>query len=231
MYEYLDEFLKKYEIIHFEYEEFTEDELKLINYIIKKDKILDTNNSNILYFISLYYLYKLNNKIKFKEYSLKAINMNNSNAMVRYAYSFKEEEKIYYLKAIELNNSNAMNGYAYLLENENKIEEAIYYYLKAIELNNKAALHNYLLINSSKLKKYLELKNIKSDITEKELIELNKDKDVLIFNNKLKKYSEKKVCELCYENKINILLNCFNDMVCTDCYKEIYDKKCPFCRL
>ncbi len=252
MYEYLDNFINNYNL-EFNYNKYKNDELEIMNNIIKTNKIIESDNPNILYFIGIYIqygyknimkkyiadaanlnnsdamikhvdnLYLSNRKKEGEEYLKKAIELNNSNAITKYANILLEENKIneakeYYLKAIQLNDSNAMTKYADILLNNHRLEEAKEYYLKAIELKNKDAIYKYALLlekkflkyeeakkyylkaieynntfalgkylsfNNSKLQQYKDLSNIKSKITNKILIEMEKDNDVLILKNKM----------------------------------------------
>jgi len=82
------------------------------------------------------------------------------------------------------------------------------------------------------------------DVYEK-LSEQNTHPDInsclsVMYNNKyIISYSNKKVlftrlnvmeeCGICYEKKINIDMQC-GHLICTDCYKRVYNTQCPFCR-
>ncbi len=239
-YKYLDDFNEENNI-PFNILNYTKNELFIINNILSKNKldnIIDTNSSNILRYIGLIYYLKKNKVSEAKEYYLMAIKLNNSDAMNSYALLLEEENKVseakeYYLMAINLNNSSAMNNYAFLLEEENKLEEAKKYYLMAINLNNKNALHNYLLFFKSNIEKYIKLCKLDSNvlIVKKRKIKLLENKDIRILKNKIDNFSKIDNCNICYnENKLNIILNCFNHYVCDDCYIQLYNEKCPFCR-
>ncbi len=216
-------------------------------YYLKKNKVSEAkeyylmaiklNNSDAMNSYAL--LLEEENKVsEAKEYYLMAINLNNSSAMNNYAFLLEEENKLeeakkYYLMAINLNNKNSMYNYACLLEEENKIEEAKKYYLMAINLNNKNALHNYLLFFKSNIEKYIKLCKLDSNvlIVKKRKIKLLENKDIRILKNKIDNFSKIDNCNICYnENKLNIILNCFNHYVCDDCYIQLYNEKCPFCR-
>jgi tetratricopeptide (TPR) repeat protein len=61
---------------------------------------------------------------------------------------------------------------------------------------------------------------------------LNREKDITILNNKIRLFSKLEniiECNICLETKLNIDLHCGHE-VCIDCYKQVYLKKCPFCR-
>ncbi len=206
-YKYLYKFNKKYNIC-LNISEYTNNELYLINKILYKnnlDNIIETNNSNILNYIGL---------ISYWEYNK------------------KEEAKKYYLMAINLNNSYAMNNYALLLENENKIEEAKEYYLMAINLNNHKSINDYLITENNLLKQYIDLIELKSEIAISHINKIKNDRNIIIFLNKIKYNSKIENCNICMEeNKVNVLLNCFCHYICKDCYCDLYDKPCPYCKL
>ncbi len=238
-YQYLYEFNKKYNI-QFNILNYTKNELFIINNILSKnnlDNILDTNSSNILRYIGLIYYYKYNKIEGATKYYLMAINLNNSSAMYNYANLLKKENKIeeakkYYLMAINLNNSDSMINYANLLIKENKIEEAKKYYFMSIQLNNITAINNYLIIEESILKQYNDLINFTSEIAINHINKIKNNLDIIIYNNKLKYTSKIDYCNICLEdNKVNILLNCFCHYICKDCYINLYDKPCPYCKI
>ncbi len=197
---------------------------------------IDLNNSNAMDgYANL--LYNKNKIEEAKKYFLMAIDLNNSNAMNDYANLLYKENKIeeakkYFLMAIDLNNSYSMNNYAVLLYKKNKIEEAKEYFLMAINLNNDNAMNDYNIIEKNELKKYYNLKKINNELTKNKIFELEKKREIIVFNNKIKNLSIKKDCDICYESdKLNILLNCFGHYICIDCYLQLYNEKCPLCRL
>ncbi len=197
---------------------------------------INLNNSSAMY--NYANLLKKENKIEeATKYYLMAIDLNNSSAMYNYANLLKKENKIeeakkYYLMAINLNNSDSMINYANLLIKENKIEEAKKYYFMSIQLNNITAINNYLIIEESILKQYNDLINFTSEIAINHINKIKNNLDIIIYNNKLKYTSKIDYCNICLEdNKVNILLNCFCHYICKDCYINLYDKPCPYCKI
>ena len=84
------------------------------------------------------------------------------------------------------------------------------------------------------------LLDILNSITEEELPTLQRHKQQLTINKHIICYHNKLTlftslnhivdCGICYEDKLNINLSC-GHCVCVDCYKMLYNKCCPFCRL
>ncbi len=199
-------------------------------------KAIELNNINAI----TNYAYLLGKEKKIeeaKEYYLMAINLNNSSAMYNYACLLKEENKKeeakkYFLMSINLNNTNAMYNYAILLEEENKIEEAKEYFLMAIKLNDSDAMNNYINIEKSILKQYINLIKIKSEVAINYINEIKNNRDVIILSNKLKYNNKIDNCNICMEeNKVNVLLSCYCHYMCEDCYYNLYNKPCPYCKL
>lgn len=57
--------------------------------------------------------------------------------------------------------------------------------------------------------------------------------DYRVYENKIKlfeKLNNIETCNICYDDKLNIDLNC-GHTVCKDCYIKLYLDKCPFCRI
>ena len=271
MFNNIIEIEQKYDI---SFKKFDQKEHIIILDIFNEQQIYDddySNQPNILYFFGVHCGVKKDYN-KMKEYYLKAIELNHSDAMnnLGYYYHFIEKDynkmKEYYLKAIELNNTYAMNNlgyyYKYIEKDYNKMKE---YFLKAIELNNVHAMNNfgiYYLIEKDydKMKEYflkaIELNNskamcnLKNNITNLELYiilsdianpnnlindnicELKKLNTINNYINK-KKYAQKyntiDECGICYETKLNVIVdNCMHS-VCEHCYIKIV--KCPFCNV
>lgn len=129
-------------------------------------------NSNIA---KLYYLYgiSLNNSYSMTNYAIILKNENNTDI---------KKLKYYLLKAIEMNNSKAMIIYADFIFNyeyNNEYNKAIDYYLKSIELNNSEALDKFLHLNINNYTKYMKLKTIKSEQAKIGLSILEKDIEVM----------------------------------------------------
>ena len=130
-----------------------------------------------------------------------------------------------FLMAIDKGKSKAMfnlgDNYKNIEKNNN---ESIKYYLMAIQKNYQPSKHSLKDITNS-LERYFLYKQY-NIIFDEEVT-----KDIHIFNNKLK-ISKNDLCGICLEeNKQCILLNCFFHYVCINCYIQLYDKPCSFCRL
>ena len=113
------------------------------------------------------------------------------------------------------------NYYKNIEKDYDKMKE---YYLMAIKKGNLIAIDN-IKRNTTLLERYIYYK--KNDIP------LNEEltRDIHIYNNKLK-MSKITDCGICMEdNKECIILNCFFHYVCTNCYIQLYDKPCSFCKL
>jgi len=190
---------------------------------------IELDNSIAMANLAVYYHNIEKDYNKMEEYFLRAIDLNNSVAMdnlATYYYNTKDYDKMkkYYLMAIELNNSKAMNRLASYYKNMDDKNNAIKYYLMAIKLNNSKAINNLKKITTP-LQRYIYYKN--NNIPFNEEI----TNDIHIYNNKLN-ISKNDTCYICYENdKTCILLNCFYHYTCTECYFNINDKPCPFCKL
>jgi hypothetical protein len=127
--------------------------------------------------------------------------------------------------AIDKGNLNAMNNLGYYYENiEKNYDLAKKYYLMAIDKGNLASKDNIKQLTTI-LERYVLFKKNNIEFDE----EINKD--IHIFNNKIKNYSVKEECKLCYNVHECIPLSCFCHRTCIDCYVQIYNKPCPFCRL
>jgi tetratricopeptide (TPR) repeat protein len=62
---------------------------------------------------------------------------------------------------------------------------------------------------------------------------MNTNKFIMMYQNKVTLFTKLNHvldCGICYDEKLNIDLTC-GHCVCTDCYKKLYTKSCPFCRL
>ncbi len=232
MYEYIDQFIKKHNI-KFNYDKYTKDELEKINNIIETNNIIKTDSSELINFIGLYIEFEHLNIVK--NYYKKGIEMNNICSINNYINILIKEKnykeaKEYLLKGIELESKNIfyLNQYAKILEKENNINDAKQYYLKAISLNDKLSLANYMNLKISNINKYYDLSNIQSNLTKDILLDLKKDYNVIIFNNKIKNFTILQKCSYCKSNeeKLNIQLNCFLHLVCIDCY--VRKKNCCY---
>ena len=160
----------------------------------------DLSNSKILNILGLYYEGKEKNYSLAIKYFQMAIGLGNSDSMHNLAIYYEETEKNYplaikyYLMTIQLGNLECMNRLITLSQ------------IRPIEVFNSINLINEpdeYLIN---------LKN-----------ELNKNVEVIIFNNKkrlFKKINYIEKCPICLDPKLNINLKCGHP-ICIDCYPNI----------
>lgn len=103
--------------------------------------------------------------------------------------------------------------------------------------NDKTALGLYSIIQT--------MKNIIDDcqsteillntslILDKWTLILKEFNDFRVYENKIKLFERLnniETCNICYDDKLNIDLNC-GHTVCKDCYVKLYLAKCPFCRI
>ncbi len=202
---------------------------------------IDKGNSNAMNSLALYYEIVKKNYKKAIQYYLMAIDKDNLNAMcnlANYYYDIKKDyvKAIkYYLMAIELGDSQAMCNLAFYYEEiEKDYVKAIKYYLMANSSGNSKAINDIKKLSKTKP---LELSNSLNSILELDdnLInlknELNKNKNVIIFNNKKRLFSEINYlieCPICLDNKLNINLDCGHP-ICVECYpnvKSCYLKCC-----
>lgn len=206
------------------------------------NKLINTNDSNELNNIGT----KLFN-IKYlidigRNYKIKAIKDNNVDAIISYSDFLIKNDKNYndakmYIKNAFKINSNINNKilielYEKILEYEKNIDELSEFYLMLIENNNIYALDKYSGLRKNKFIQYNELSKINNtNIHKYYLKQLNKDPDIFVYNNKKKFNFVIKTCDICYkENTCNIILKCHAHFVCDECYIELYNKRCPFCR-
>jgi len=108
------------------------------------------------------------------------------------------------------------------------INEVLDIYNTYFDVNlNKYLLTNKLLYN---LEDNIIFRNYSSKLVKKHFIKVL-DNNELNLNVKINK-QQNKLCEICYENNINIKTSC-NHYFCSNCIKTItnYDLfKCPYCR-
>jgi len=72
-----------------------------------------------------------------------------------------------------------------------------------------------------------------SMIFDKWIVMLKDFNDYRVYENKIKLFERLNnitTCNICYDDKLNIDLNC-GHTVCKDCYIKLYLDKCPFCRI
>jgi tetratricopeptide (TPR) repeat protein len=148
----------------------------------------------------------------------------------------------YYNAAADLNDSDALFKMAKHHINVEKNRQAMLEcYLKGIEYYSEddeteediKYTKKYYGFNHFELQEILDsVENPSAKLVET-LKTLKDLKDISIYNNKVrlfKRLNNFKECNICYEeDKLNIDLHCGHEL-CTDCYKMIYKKCCPWCR-
>ncbi len=192
-YKYIIDFNKKYNLKH-DIKHYSNNELYLINKMINNlENILETNNSNILFYIGLIFYYKYNKISEAEKYYLLAINIDNTNSSYIYEYGFllDQEDRIeeaikYYLMAIELDNCYAIFKYGLILQNNNKIEEAKKLFSFGVKLNNGNLINKYAIL--------LELDNIE-EAKKHYLIAINLNNCYAMYNYAILLINEKKIEE------------------------------------
>ncbi len=210
---------------------YTKNEIYIMYLMIEKkdiiemnnENIIETNNDRLIYFIALYHKYYLKSSFsKYNKYLLKAMELNNKDAIIHYALCMENlNEEIVEITEILEDEIYNKNGEKYT---ENEIIDEIYnkngekyteneimgIFEKKIELNKLKAIEIY--------KKEIELNN--SEAMNYYGIYLYKKKDY----NESKKYfieALKYNNENAYFNYIELLNKKFKDMNSLELYKEI----------
>lgn len=140
---------------------------------------------------------------------------------------------------LKFNDINAMVLLAlYYAMNNNFGNSKKYYILAVVSDSPDKKFDLDMGIDSVELIKITELINQenldKNNRIYNEIISLSNDrKNILIYNNKIRLFTELNYiveCGICFETKLNLNLNC-GHIVCKDCYLHLIFCKCPFCRL
>jgi TPR repeat protein len=177
-----------------------------------------------------------------KKYYLMAIDNGNTTAMNNLGFYYKniqkdyELMKKYYLMAIDNGNTTAMNNLGFYYKNIQKDYELMKkYYLMSIKKGNSNAMTNLdLYYKNNKLEFYRELLKIenKNDLILNEINKLEKTKEIQIYKNKIRLFSQLnnyKKCILCLEeNVLNIILSCGHE-ICINCYNTNFNCVYNYC--
>jgi tetratricopeptide (TPR) repeat protein len=182
-----------------------------------------------------------------EKYYLQALELDPTNVIVLYNFAkfyettFNHDEMIRYFKlASENEDSESCIELSNFYKNTNNTEENKKYLLNAIEFGyvdddyTEISIYNKIIENNDILYLVDLLENVGvSTVNQASMLNrLKKEKDMLIFNNKVRLFSKFEniiECGICIETKLNIDLHCGHE-VCIDCYKQVYLKRCPFCR-
>jgi len=230
-----------------EYEKEGDSELR--EDVLKQALELNPQSADAMEALAIYYEISERDPLKAEEFYLQALENDPENRRILYNFgNFYEENKNYpnmlkyYNAAGDLNDSDAFFQIAkYYLKVEKNRQLMLECYLKGIECSNDDEYDEDDDVHYSK--KYsgfnhFDLQEILESVkqpTEKLILTLNKlkrKKDISVYNNKVRLFERLhnvQECQICYEDKINIDLHCGHE-VCTDCYKQVYNKCCPWCR-
>jgi hypothetical protein len=230
---------------HFDFriDELSNCELKYLeNYILNlfNNEIINevSQDSNIYLWNGIFYYTFKKDYEKMKKHYLMAIELNNSSAMLYlgdyYCYEKDYENmKKYYLMAVGLNNSRAMYCLGnYYFNIEKDYENMKKYYIMAIKLNLSEAMNN-LKASINRIELYNILINLPpNEIINKKLVELENNRDIIHFKNKIKfmkSLNNIKECPICLYTKLNIYFDFCCHQCCIDCYVKM-DKCFYNCR-
>ena len=196
--------------------------------------------------LALYYD-DISEEDKMMKYYLLAIDQNDTSAMYNLARYYSETKDYpnmtkYYLMAIELKDTDSCYELSIHYQNINDIVNMKKYYLIAVEMEleivNKCRLNNLVNDGFNDFNPFILLKMLESienpsDKIIQKLEKLNRGKEIIIYNNKIrisKKLNHVDECIVCYETKLHINIYC-GHCFCVDCYPSLFDKACPLCRL
>jgi hypothetical protein len=91
----------------------------------------------------------------------------------------------------------------------------------------------YKEFNHFELLELLENVESKSEAVKKTIKCLCQKDAIIIYKNKIRLFERLKNvcdCKICFEERLNIDLTCGHE-VCFECYKKVYEKDCPWCRI
>jgi len=179
---------------------------------------------------------KFSNFVKWHKIAIKKYN--SINAMINLAkyYYFYNNIKLFIEYNNMANTKESIYGiadyYMKLEKTKENINNVLIYLAKADELNHDQAYYDlkyyydYHFINSIHLYNTLiEIPNLPLVLRNK-IIKLEKKIDINSFKNKKRLFSELnnyKDCIICYNNKLNIILDCGHE-ICIECYYKVNNK-------
>jgi hypothetical protein len=159
---------------------------------------------------------------------------------INYELNNVTEMKKYFLMGIENNDIDCMFELSIYYQDINDMENMSKYYIMALDEKNSIRHYKGNFINDGerdfnmfKVKKILESIPTPSESVTKKLINLRSKREIIIFENKKNLFTQLNhvvECGICYDIRLNINLNC-GHCCCIDCYPQLFDKACPFCRL
>lgn len=183
-----------------------------------------------------------NNKI-IKYYTL-AIERGSVNAMFNLGHYYYECNDYigmlkYYLMAIDTGDIDTMYDLAIYYQNIKDFDNMRKYYVMALEEIEKPN-HAVIMINDGEkdfnlfvLKEELDKIENKPYFLIKKLQKISCTKEMMIFENKKRLFETFNYvleCGICYETKLHIDLYC-GHVCCVSCYPNLYNKRCPYCRI
>ena len=187
--------------------------------------------------IALYYEEICNDFDKAITYYLEAISHEELYAMYNLAdlyYKIKDFSKMEYYYSFAINRYNDIDSIYKLISyytSQLNFDKMKYYYLIAVE--HPHFKRTKVVIN--KFYRFLILDDITNKTTKMELqlSKIMKNRDIMIYKNKIKLFKNLNniiECVICYEEQLNIDLHC-GHCVCIYCYPKVFEDTCPICRL
>ena len=187
--------------------------------------------------IAIYYEEICNDFDKAITYYLEAIEYEELYAMYNLAdlyYKIKDFSKMEYYYSLAINRYNDIDSIYKLISyytTQLNFDKMKYYYL--IALDNSHFKRSKVSINI--FYRFLILDDITNKTTKMEyqLSKLMKNRDIMIYKNKIKLFKNLNniiECVICYEEQLNIDLHC-GHCVCIYCYPKVFEDTCPICRL
>jgi TPR repeat protein len=183
------------------------------------------------------------NAIKYYELATK---QNSVQAMynlgrIYYELDIPEKMKKYFLMAIEFDDDiDSMFDLSIYFQDIRDMENMKKYYLMALSFIDSLKNTIGSLINDGikdfnvfMVKEILETVVNPPDYVISKLQKFKQIKEIMIFENKKKLFTQLNnivECGICYEVKLNINLSC-GHCCCINCYPQLFNKTCPFCRL
>ena len=187
--------------------------------------------------IAIYYEEICNDFDKAITYYLEAIEYEELYAMYNLAdlyYKIQDFSKMEYYYSLAINRYNDIDSIYKLISyytTQLNFDKMKYYYLIAIE--HPHFKRTKVFIN--KFHRFLILNDITNKTTKMELqlSKIMKNRDIMIYKNKIKLFKNLNniiECVICYEEQLNIDLHC-GHCVCIYCYPKVFEDTCPICRL
>lgn len=151
------------------------------------------------------------------------------NNITKYHIEIKDHKNIikYCLLGIEKNNDlhSILTLANHYYDNKEYIEMKKYYLMAIKEHNNNICILKHL----PTLTQYYILTNQNTVNVDEYLKELDNEIDIKILKTKLRKFAVKdRECDICFEVKTNILLNCLEHYTCSDCNIRM-NNMCKIC--